>query len=111
MKEVYGNWQMPNGSPAAGATVTFRLSQDAAAEDGSGLLGKYPIEVTLDDDGALPISGSLEGMLLECNDEILPAGTYYVVDVQDPEFGTVYHARLSIVGMSPINLNLITPIS
>jgi hypothetical protein len=109
MKEITGNFVRPDGSPAAGAELHFLISQDCVAADGSGEVGHYPVSVVLDENGAIPFSGSLEGMLLLANDEILPSGTYYTVSLKDPEFGQIFFERLTIVGTSPINLNLIAP--
>lgn len=108
MKEFTGTWLRPDGTPAAGAKLGFVLSQDAVAEDGSATLGHYPVEVTLDETGSIN-SGSLEGIMMYANDELLPSGTTYVVWVRDPQFGRIYFERLSIVGESPINLNAIAP--
>jgi hypothetical protein len=109
MKDLYGNFKLPNGQPAAGALLSLLISQDCIASDGSGQIGRYPIEVTLDENGNIPTTTSLEGMPLQCNDEILPSGTTYFVSLHDPIFGNVYKERLSITGTSPINLALIAP--
>ena len=65
--------------------------------------------MTLDDNGEIPAIGSVEGLLIEANDEILPAGTYYTVRVVDPIFGQIFFERLTIAGTTPINLNEIAP--
>jgi hypothetical protein len=109
MKDVFGAFKLPNGQPAAGATLTLLISQDCIASDGSGEIGRYPISVTLDAEGNIPTSTSLEGMPLQANDEILPAGTTYFVTLRDPVFGMIYKERLTIAGTSPINLALIAP--
>jgi hypothetical protein len=109
MKDVYGHFETPNGTPAAGATLTFLISQPCIAADGSGQIGHYPISVVLDQNGNIPTSTSLEGMPLQCNDEILPADTTYWITLHDPTFGQIYAERLSITGESPINLALIAP--
>ena len=108
-KAITGNFIRPDGSPAACALLTLRLSQDGTAADGSGQIGHYPVIVTLDANGQIPVIGSVEGLLIEANDEILPAGTYYVVSVVDPIFGRIYFERLMIAGISPINVNEIAP--
>jgi hypothetical protein len=108
-KAITGNFMRPDGTPAAGASVIFLLSQDGTAADGSGQIGHYPIVATLDESGEIPTIGSVEGLLIEANDEILPAGTFYTVRVVDPQFGQIYFERLTIAGTSPINLNEIAP--
>jgi hypothetical protein len=105
MKAIQGNFMRPDATPAAGATLTLLLSQDGTAADGSGQIGHYPVIVTLDENGEIPAIGSLEGLLIEANDEILPVGTYYTVRVVDPEFGQVFFERLTITGATPIDLN------
>jgi hypothetical protein len=102
MKDVTAHFELPNGNPAAGARLTFLLSQDCIAADGSGQIGRYPIIVTLDANGDVATE-------LQCNDEILPAGTTYHVSLADPTFGLIYRERLTIAGSSPINLNAIAP--
>ena len=108
-KTITGNFIRPDGTPAACAKVIFLLSQDGVAQDGSGTIGHYPVEVTLDENGEIPAIGSVEGLLINANDEILPAGTYYTVRVIDPQFGQIFYERMTITGTSPINLNEIAP--
>lgn len=109
MKSITGNFMRPDRTPAAGALLTLILSQDGVAQDGTGIIGHYPVIVTLDDSGEIPAIGSVEGLLINANDEILPAGTYYTVSVVDPQFGRIFFERLTIAGETPINLNEIAP--
>ena len=109
MKSIVGNFMRPDATPAACAKVIFLLSQDGTAIDGTGQIGHYPIEVTLDENGEIPAIGSVEGLLINANDEILPAGTYYTVRVVDPIFGQIFFERLTITGTTPINLNEMAP--
>jgi hypothetical protein len=103
-KTITGTWNYPNGQPAAGAILTLQLSQDG--EGPSSQLLHVPVKITLDNTGSIPA-----GMGVFANDQIQPAGTYYIVSVKDPVFGQVYFERLSISGTSPINLNALVPAS
>jgi hypothetical protein len=109
LKEVYGTFLRPDGTPAANAILTLTLSQDCVEADGTGIVGHYPVVVELDENGSIPFSGSLEGMLFQTNDTVLPAGTYTTVSLVDPVFGRIFHEHLVIAGNSPINLAEIVP--
>lgn len=102
-KLITGTFQFPDGTPAAGATLTLLLSQDSS-ESGSGQILHVPILITLDANGAIPANTAIFA-----NDQITPNGTYYVVSVKDKVYGLVYFEQLAIQGTSPISLNALVP--
>ena len=99
MKIVTGNFIRPDGTPAAGATVTFLLSETASCS--LGLLVHERVQVLLDENGSFSTD-------LECNDELYTAGTNYLVTLVDQIFGQVLYERVVIAGTSPINLPALT---
>lgn len=103
MKQVTGSFLRPDGTPAAGATVNFLLSQPENCS--AGLLVHERVTVILDSNGRLP--SDLE---LWCNDEFETAGSYYNVTLVDPVFGRVLYENVVIFGTSPINLANLTPL-
>jgi len=103
MKTITGTFITPSGAPAAGATLILLLSQDAVAA-GVGQVAHYPVTVTLDDAGNIPA-----GVEIWANDELLPAGTHYIVTVKDDTLGQVFCERLVLQGASPISLDSIPP--
>ena len=111
-KIITGSFMRPDGTPAAGATLTLLLSQDATVP-GVGQIGHIPIVVILDAYGNIPSSAASPGPEVDthlyANDQILPVSTYYVVSVRDDVFGQIYFERLVIAGDSPINLDNIAP--
>jgi len=112
-KIVVGNFLKPDGSPAAGATLTFEISQDVTVP-GSGQIGHYQVVFLLDENGSLPSSAASPGPELDsflyANDQVLPTDTYYCVTVKDDTFGLIYAERLTIAGDSPIDLSTLAPI-
>jgi hypothetical protein len=104
VKTISGNFILPNGDPAAGAAVTFLLDQDASCSVGQIIHER--ITVTLDQNGALPPNFQLFG-----NDELLTAGTFYFVSVVDPIQGRVFFERMVLAGSSPVNLNIVEPLT
>jgi hypothetical protein len=103
VKNITGSFLRPDGTPAAGATVNFLLSQNAGCS--VGLLVHERVSVVLDENGALP--SDLE---LWCNDELETAGTWYNVTLKDPVAGQVLYENVAIVGTSPISLPALTPL-
>lgn len=103
MKLVTGAFLRPDGTVAAGATVKFLLSQNAAVS--VGLLVHEQVQVVLDANGSLGA-----GVDLWCNDEMETLGTNYLVTLTDPVYGQVLYERVVIAGASPINLPALTPI-
>jgi hypothetical protein len=112
-KIIVGNFVKPDGSPAAGATLTLLLSQDATIP-GRGQIGHYAVVVVLDANGSIPSSAASPGpetdTKLYANDQILPVGTHYFVTVKDDTFGVIYAERLTIQGDSPIDLSTLAPV-
>jgi len=102
MKTITGSFLREDGTPAAGATLTLKLSQDASSP--SGQIMAALISITLDQNGAIPV-----GTQIWANDELQPPGTVYHVTVQDGTSGTAYKERLTIAGASPISLNSLVP--
>lgn len=111
-KIIVGTFMRPDGTPAAGATLTLLLSQDATVP-GVGQIGHYPVVVILDANGSIPSSAASPGPEVDthlwCNDQVLPLDTYYVVSVHDDVFGQIYFERLVIASDSPIDLSTIAP--
>lgn len=111
-KIIVGSFMRPDGTPAAGATLTLLLSQDATVP-GVGQIGHYEVVVILDAYGNIPSSAASPGpevdTFLYASDQILPVDTYYIVSVKDPVFGQIYFERLVIAGDSPINLDNLAP--
>ncbi len=102
MKQISGSFLREDGSPAAGATLTLKLSQDASSPSGQVMAAL--ISIILDSTGSIPA-----GTQIWANDELSPATTFYHATVQDGTSGTAYMERLTIAGNSPINLNSIVP--
>jgi len=103
MKQVTGTFLRPDGTPAAGATVRFILSQNASCS--AGLLVHESVEVVLDENGTLG-----DNFELWCNDEIYTAGTFYNVTLKDPVYGPVLYENIVVAGASPISLQQLTPL-
>src|SRR5713226_4172519 len=101
---ISGTFKRPDGSPASGSVLTLALSQDAVTIDGSAVIEKYLVWITLDANGAIP-----SGVQVWGNDEILPANTYYTAEISNPPFGYAYNENLKIIGPSPVNLNTLVP--
>jgi len=102
MKQITGTWLREDGTPAAGATLTLKLSQDASSP--SGQIMAALISILLDSTGSIPA-----GTQIWANDELQPSITSYHTTVQDGTSGTAYRERLVIAGNSPISLNAIVP--
>ena len=102
MKQISGTFLREDGSPAAGATLTLKLSQDASSPSGQVMAAL--ISLLLDQTGSIP-----SGTQVWANDELSPATTFYHLTVQDGSSGTAYRERLTIAGASPINLNSLVP--
>ena len=102
MKTIQGTWLREDGSPAAGATLTLKLNQDASSPTGQIMAAL--ISIVLDSTGSIP-----SGTQIWCNDELLPATTFYHATIQDGTSGTAYRERLVIAGSSPISLNSLVP--
>lgn len=103
MKSVTGTFLRSDGTPAAGASVNFLLSQP---EDCSlGLLVHERVTVILDEDGSLPADFELI-----CNDEMYTLGSFYTITVVDPVEGRVLYENVVIYGESPIALQGLQPI-
>jgi hypothetical protein len=101
-KTITGTFVLPNGAPAAGAVITFLLSQNA--QQPGGQLLHVPIQFTLDENGSIPADSEIFA-----NDQLQPSGTYYVVSISDPVFMQYFFERYVIAGASPINLNSLSP--
>ena len=102
MKQISGTFLREDGSPAAGATLTLKLNQDASSPSGQVMAAL--ISILLDSTGSIPA-----GTQVWANDELSPATTFYHVTVQDGTSGTAYRERLTIAGNSPINLSSLVP--
>lgn len=102
MKTIQGTWLREDGSPASGATLTLKLSQDASSP--SGQIMAALIAITLDSTGSIPA-----GTQIWACDELQPSGLFYHATIQDGTSGTAYRERLVIAGNSPISLNAIVP--
>ena len=102
MKQISGTFLREDGSPASGAILTLKLSQDASSPSGQILAAL--ISIVLDQTGSIPA-----GTQIWACDELQPSGLFYHATVQDGTSGTAYRERLVIAGNSPINLNSIVP--
>jgi len=102
VKQISGTFLREDGSPAAGATLTLKLNQDASSPSGQVMAAL--ISIVLDQTGSIPA-----GTQVWANDELSPATTFYHATVQDGTSGTAYRERLVIAGNSPISLNAIVP--
>ena len=102
MKTIQGTWLREDGTPAAGAILTLKLSQDASSS--SGQIMTALLSITLDNTGSIPA-----GTQVWACDELQPAGLFYHATIQDGTSGTAYRERLVIAGNSPINLNSLVP--
>lgn len=102
MKTITGSFLREDGTPAAGAILTLKLSQDASSS--AGQIMQAQLSITLDQNGAIPSATQIWA-----NDELQPVGTYYHVTVTDGTYGTAYKERLTIAGVSPISLNNLVP--
>lgn len=103
-KVVTGQFQYPNGTPAASATLQLQLSQDATVTSTSQIAPTL-LYIVLDSEGNIPAE-----TVVWANDELTPSGTYYIASVKAPNFGFVYGPEnWPIAGTSPINVNLIPP--
>jgi hypothetical protein len=104
MKSLYGAFQRPDGSPAAGAALSFLLSH-AAANPSVGHVEHSLLTVILDANGLIP-----GGTFIWANDELNQQSgiqTTYRVTCKDTVYGLVFDEVMSIIGPSPINLNQI----
>lgn len=102
MKVIQGQFQLPNGNPAANATLKLQLSQDATT--GGQQVAPVVYYITLDTNGNIP-----SGTEISANDELSP-NTFYIVTLTMPSLGRIYGPEnFPIVGTSPINLNTIIP--
>jgi hypothetical protein len=97
MKILKGRFEHANGRPMAEGILTLKLSQDAKAiATGEQVPKKF--ETVLDENGEIKA-----GTMWWANDELKPAGTYYLVEAWHGV--PCWRAWLKIVGTSPINLN------
>lgn len=94
---------MPDGSPVANGRLFLKLSKDAFAF-GVNQVASSLISFTLDVNGNIPANTQIWA-----NDELTPAGTTYAVSVTKG-LGLVWGSdNISIAGISPININNLTP--
>jgi hypothetical protein len=98
-------YQDPTGAALAGGLLTLDLSQPATAT-GSGEVAPLRVDVILNS------TGKFSAVNLWANDQLLPTGTTYHLQVYNSngllvaDFGS-----LSIVGASPIDISLLVPVS
>ena len=102
MKEITGQFLLQNGAPAAGAVLSFQLSQSESTS--LAVVPAYRCTVTLDQNGNIP-----SGTSIFANDEFNELGSWYVLTLEDPTFGRVLFERIALVGPSPINLSNLAP--
>ena len=106
-KQIQGNWQYGDGTPASGANLVLTLSQSAVLNDGSGSLAPQEVTIVLDSTGSIPSTVNIY-----YNDDLLPTGTFWtwviLTDADGQIFGPVSG---QIIGTAPANLNAIIPIS
>lgn len=102
MKVIQGQFMAPNGTPAAGATLTLQLSQSESTS--LEVIPAYRCTITLDDEGNIPA-----GTEVFANDEFNSLGSYYTITLMDPTYGRVLFERIALVGPSPINLSNLAP--
>ena len=106
-KQIKGNWQYGDGTPASGANLVLTLSQSAVLNDGSGSLAPQEVTIVLDSTGSIPSTVNIY-----YNDDLLPTGTFWtwviLTDADGQIFGPVSG---QIIGTAPANLNAIIPIS
>ena len=106
-KQINGNWQYGDGTPASGANLVLTLSQSAVLNDGSGSLAPQEVTIVLDSTGSIPSTVNIY-----YNDDLLPTGTFWtwviLTDADGQIFGPVSG---QIIGTAPANLNAIIPIS
>lgn len=103
MKVISGQWQYPDGTPAAGASVWFKLPQDCTVLGTAQICPQW-VRKILDSTGSLPA-----GTLIFFTDEITPTGLTYTISVVAPGGGLIWGAEsVSITGNS-FNLNLAVP--
>jgi hypothetical protein len=104
MKTLTATFQYPDGTPANGATLYLKLSQDAVAL-GTSQVAPRIVAITLNNLGQIP-----GGVTIFANDELTPSGTVYIASVIAVGGGLVYGPELlSISGTSPVNLNSLVP--
>lgn len=104
-KLITAQFKFPDATPVSFGTLSLKLSQDTVVQFFNYVAPKN-VQITLDINGQIPGGGSL----IYGNDELIPAGTVYIMSVSDAGGGLVYGPELiSIVGVSPINLNSIVP--
>lgn len=107
IKQIFSSlpYQDPTGAALAGGLLTLDLSQPATAT-GSGEVAPLRVDVILNS------TGKFSATNLWANDQLLPAGTTYRLQVYNAngllvaDFGA-----LSIVGASPIDISLLVPVS
>src|SRR5208282_4612267 len=103
-KTLQGTFTYPDGTPANGATLYMKLSQDAVAL-GTSQIAPRIVTITLNSSGQIP-----GGTSIYANDELTPSGTVYNSSVIAIGGGLVYGPELlSVSGTSPVNLNALVP--
>lgn len=105
-KTITGTWLYSSGLPVVSGKLYLTLSQDAVVI-GTGQVAPSTYEITLNASGQIPGSTTILA-----NDELNPSGTVYQATVIAVGGGRVWGEQpLSITGGSPINLNLLVPVS
>lgn len=104
-KTITGTFQKPDGTAVAFGTLYLKLIQDATVIGTGQIVPATPLAFPLDANGTL---GS--GVTIFASDELTPSGISYVLTVSENGGGQVYGPEFFIIsGVSPINLNNLTP--
>jgi hypothetical protein len=105
-KTITGTFQDAGGNALAFGTVYLKLIQDAVVS-GTGIIAPRTLSFTLDVNGTL---GS--GVTIYGSDELTPLNIAYAVTASENGGGQVFGPEFYVIsGVSPINLNNLTPTS
>ncbi len=106
-KVLTGTFKDAGNNPVANGTLYLKLSNDAVVIGTGQVVAAQTLAFPLDASGTLGT-----GITIWANDELTPPTTVYTATVQKSGGGQVYGPDFfSITGVSPINLNSLTPAS